>query len=276
MKLITVATHNDGYFKWLKQSCEKYRYHLNVLGYDEKWQGFNWRLQKLLIFLKQLKPYEIVCCIDAFDVIMLRDSTLLTKKFHEIHMREKCKIIIAKEVKDKIDELWGTWQFGININAGTYIGYAKDIIEILEKAQYVNNKPEADDQILLGNIAITYPQDIYIDKNCEIFLTISQLPILNRKILDTKHLQVHNKELYYKGIQPFLLHVPSNVSMVDVIEKLGYHITNEEVNNIKTNAKTTIMNKFLHHFTQPKNLFLILFICILIIACIFGLTRRKI
>ena len=48
MKLITVATHNDGYFKWLKESCKRYNYDLVILGYNEKWKGFNWRLELMI------------------------------------------------------------------------------------------------------------------------------------------------------------------------------------------------------------------------------------
>ena len=49
MKFVTVATHNDGYLKWLKESCKRYSANLVILGFGEKWQGYNWKFIKIAL-----------------------------------------------------------------------------------------------------------------------------------------------------------------------------------------------------------------------------------
>jgi hypothetical protein len=43
VKIITVATKSDYYFPYLKESIKRNGSELIVLGYNEVWQGFNWR-----------------------------------------------------------------------------------------------------------------------------------------------------------------------------------------------------------------------------------------
>ena len=43
LHIVTVATHSDYYFPYLKESFKKNGKELTVLGYGEKWKGFNWR-----------------------------------------------------------------------------------------------------------------------------------------------------------------------------------------------------------------------------------------
>jgi hypothetical protein len=275
MKLVTVATQDDGYFKWLKQSCKRYNYDLVILGYGEKWQGFNWRLQQVMKYVEQADPDEIICCIDAYDVIMLRDSKEMERAFIEIHDRERCKIVIATEITDKniLWKLLGLWLFGSNINAGTYIGYAKDILYILKKAQQINDKPNADDQLLLAKITKHNPIDIYIDNDNELFLTILKLTFMNNSILHTTNLSITDNKLYYKKHRPFILHVPANMNMVDVIQKLGYNITDEEIQCINSTARDYMIRRNIYYLSQTKNIYVILFIVIVIVLVI--LARRR-
>lgn len=274
MKLITVATHNDGYFKWLKESCKRYNYDLVILGYNEKWKGFNWRLELMINYLKSLNDNEIICFIDAYDIIMLNDSVEMKNKFIELQKKKNCKMIISLEIQNTIDYLASIWKFGMNINAGSYIGYKKDILYLLNKATEINNKPEGDDQELMVQLYNKYKNDIYIDSNHELFLPIKLSPVNRNSVLEIDGIKVYNNELYYYNKRPFLLHVPFNGQMDDIIKALGYELTDEEIEKINKKSKEMLLNKFKHHISHPKNIYTIIFIITIIIS-IFLYVNRK-
>ena len=43
--IVTVATESQYYFPYLIDTCRKYGKEIDILGFGEKWQGFNWRMQ---------------------------------------------------------------------------------------------------------------------------------------------------------------------------------------------------------------------------------------
>ena len=55
VKLVTVATHSESYFPWLKESCVRYNTNLEILGWGEKWQGYH-RGWKVLDYDRDIVP----------------------------------------------------------------------------------------------------------------------------------------------------------------------------------------------------------------------------
>ena len=41
MHIVTVVTHSENYFPYLVESCKRNGSDLIILGYGEKWLGFN-------------------------------------------------------------------------------------------------------------------------------------------------------------------------------------------------------------------------------------------
>ena len=151
MKLVTVATHSDGYYPWLLQSCTRHNAELTVLGWGEKWKGFSWRFTLMIDYIKSLNPNEIVCFIDAYDVILLQPLEKIAKKFIKIQNETNCKMVVAHELHSTYIQKFGTdITLGTcknrNVNAGTYIGYAKDLIETLPKIYELGPHYHSDDQ----------------------------------------------------------------------------------------------------------------------------------
>ena len=104
MKLVTVATHEDGYFKWLLESVKRFNCEKDfvVLGYGEEWQGFTWRFLKMLEYLKTLNEDEVVCFCDGYDVIAIRDLKELEESFKSFKKIKKSlnqdfKIMVSSE-----------------------------------------------------------------------------------------------------------------------------------------------------------------------------------
>ena len=94
--IITVATSSELYFPYLVDSCKKNGIPLTVLGYGEKWTGFCFKFDKMIQYLKKLDPNDVVCFIDGYDVICVRNLREMTDVFLQLKKRTNCKIVVAE------------------------------------------------------------------------------------------------------------------------------------------------------------------------------------
>jgi hypothetical protein len=173
MKLVTVATHIDGYMPWLKKSCDRYKTTLYTLGLGEEWQGYNWKFLKMKEFLKSVDPNEIICFMDAYDVILLRDPSSLEEDFLSFCKLTGKKIIVGcDKPKPMYMKVLAYATFGKcddeMLNSGTYIGKASDLLYMInEMSRISNDDPSVDDQVLLKDWCSMNTNLIHID--CDIY-----------------------------------------------------------------------------------------------------------
>lgn len=184
MKLVTVATHSERYYPYLKLSAEKYNYKLTVLGWGEQWRGFVWRFQLLKDYLKSLSEDEVICFIDAYDVLMLKPADELEQKFHSMINGDKTKIIISRDTlsSNPIQSTIMSWlqpitfkpYQGYFINAGTYMGYSSAILRVLEDIETkFELQNDFNDQAILQDYAIESNNVFIVDKNSSLFFVIN-------------------------------------------------------------------------------------------------------
>jgi hypothetical protein len=230
MHIVTVSTESKYYFPYLKESCRRHGKELEVLGWGEKWQGFNWRYIKMLDYLKTKPVNDIVCFMDGYDVLCVRDLNEMEEVFKSIQKRTNCKLVVSEDISMKLSFLaeltFGKCQ-NIKLNAGLYMGYVKDVIIIIEKIYKLNPTNDADDQILMTKYC-NMNNDIYIDKDKELFLSIGDS--LNN--IDTNF--VYDNGIVYEGSRPFFIHAPAYGYLDNTIIKLGYgdcNVKNELFNN---------------------------------------------
>lgn len=222
--IVTVATENKYYMNYLIESVKKNNGELIILGFGEKWKGFNWKYKLVLDFLWNLNNYDIVCFVDAYDVICVRDLNLLIENFYKIKKRENCKIIVGSEkhlnIYNKISSimLFSTCK-GYSLNSGTYICEVINLKKILNYILKNNQLDKSDDQVLLTNYCNENIYDIYIDINNELFLTT--IDTFNELNMDDK---IYDNELIYDNNKPFFIHSAGSTCMGNLIEKLGYDI----------------------------------------------------
>jgi hypothetical protein len=183
MKLVTVATESQGYFPVLLESCERLGYRmanqhhhqsvmsssseLVILGWGEKWRGYAWRMKLVIDYLDSLMVSgggaggssshgssgdEVVCFIDAYDVVMLQPPSVLEQRF-----RATGKEIVVALDRNPIPaaELLSRFKFGTcgstRINGGTYVGYASSIRRMLAEicSEYDCSDRKVNDQAIL-------------------------------------------------------------------------------------------------------------------------------
>lgn len=273
--VVTVATHSQFYFPYLIESCKKNGYELVVLGYDEKWKGFTWRFKLVIEFLKSLKKNDIVCFIDGFDVIVTRNLKHLENDFLQLRKEHNCKIIIGehKIIENnyflKINKLIANIYFGkckdLLLNAGTYIGEAQDLLDILLKIYNKFTIDDSDDQILLTKYCNLYPNDIYIDTNNQLFLTL-ELPY--REI--DKYLEFDKLGIKYNNNYPFFIHGPGQTYLDNLIIKMNYNYDHN--NKVKNQIFNDIFKRIIFYCKKNKKYFIIL-IFIIIFILIFSYRK---
>lgn len=225
MKLVTIATHSDHYFNYLKKSCRRYNSDITILGWGQKWPGFSFKSKLINDYLVDIEDDEIVCVIDSFDVILLRPISELETFFRSYSSITGINMIVALDIQPyKIISIINKIRFDtchdISLNAGTYIGYAKEIKKMIKEI-YID--PSLDDQILLTKYVKENPHSIHIDTSNLFFLTINNP--FGEFIYNKDIIKIENKTLYYRGIKPFFAHGNGNTNMNNLITELGYKMS---------------------------------------------------
>lgn len=275
LHIITVSTHSDYYFPYLIKSCKNNGKELTVLAFGEKWMGFNWRFKLVINYLKNINKNDIVCFVDGFDVICTRKLNQLEKVFFNLKNKYNCKIIVGEHkmiVNNNLSsfcKILLKYYFGecknVSLNAGTYIGQAKDLIEILEKIYNTFPLNNADDQKLLTKYCLINPNDIYIDVKNEIFLTL-ELPYqeIDKYIKFNKNGNNINIS-YNNNNNPFFIHGAGQTYLDNVIIKLNYpyNYNNPIKNELSKNFYKNIL------FRIKNSIFIIIVLIILFLIIIY-------
>ena len=160
---VCVATESRLYFPYLKQLLPE----LVVLGMGMVWKGYIMKYEMLISYLETLKNHDILCFIDAYDVLPTKNIINLEKQFVKFsNSHPDVKMVVGGGIIEyKIQKICNDFIFdSSDLNSGTYIGYVKNIklvlSYILQQSIIDNN-----DQVALVKYAKQNPNDIYIDTN---------------------------------------------------------------------------------------------------------------
>lgn len=231
MKLVTVATHSERFMPWLLESCKRFATPLTVLGWGETWQGFGHKLHLVLSFLQSLDTQEVVCFVDAYDVILLRDLLECEQLFMQMHHVFGTELWIGTHAYLTSKTVQWISQAGIkyyfghlrghDINSGVYVGFAGSLTRLFADA---GAHKDADDQVLLSHQlqCVTAPKT-FIDTSYLLAFNCVMTPWTD--IAQVPNLQVHNRELFFFGIKPFFLHGPGSVNLSPLLLLLGYEVS---------------------------------------------------
>lgn len=227
LHIVTVATESKYYFPYLVESCKRHGKKLEVLGFGEKWTGLSMKIRLMVDYLKKIPENDIVCFVDGYDVICVRDLNELKGEFIRLSKTHNCKIIVAEDKHQNIlFSQIGIYMFGNNINSGTYMGYSKDILNLLTTIRSTNNKDSIDDQILINTHYNSDPTIFFIDYNSELFYTkCNILQEIDKDVI------VSNNEVYFNNNKPFFIHAPSGY-FDGLLTKLNYnYVYNYKIND---------------------------------------------
>ena len=272
LHIVTIATESQYYFPYLKESCKRNGYDLQVLGYGEKWGGFNWRFKIIIDYLKTLPENDIVCVVDGYDVVCCRDLKELESVFLDINKKTDCKMIIAEENHIRyFNKLTSQLFFGMYknmcINAGTYIGRSSDLLDMLPNIYNIDGRDDADDQQLILKYCQSTTNEIHCDKDNMLFATIvNPLDEIDR------FLDIHDGTVSYKGSHPFFIHAPFYGYLENVIRKLGYKIYSNDIQNKLYND--FLEKKICMYITVFIKKYIVI-LSIIIVLCIYFIIFHK-
>jgi hypothetical protein len=269
LHIVTVATESKFYFPYLVESCKKNGKKLEILGFGTEWKGYNYKFKLIIEYLHKLPENDIVCFVDGYDVLCIRELYQLPSVFVNLKTKHNCKMIVGYDNTDNILlKIINQMTFGScknsYINSGTYIGYVKDVLEIIKKVYNLNAENKADDQVLLTKYCTIRPNDIYIDEGEEIFLNLIRQGDLSN------HVEIKNKQILHKGKHPFFIHAAGGMSHLDnIIPKLGY----EYNDNIGDQLISVYYKKFFYYLRL--NLIYIFIAIVVIILIIYAIIANK-
>jgi len=229
--IVTIATKPGGYLKWLEESCIRNGTKLIILGMGSEWKGYITKPLLVSEFLKTIPVDDIVCVIDAYDVLMVQHIDKLKEKFLNITENTDYKMVCTLDPL-VFGEL-SKWYFNSSdckeiINAGTYIGYSNYLKKMytwtLDK--YHNDNSLTDDQVLLNKYYTLFKNDIFIDNKAKLFLC-------EQSVFHT----IKEKDDYV------FLHRISNIDMVSALILYNYHFTIDEIIELKKIEVPYFINK---------------------------------
>lgn len=239
MYICTVATQSERYFPVLLASCRRFGIELHALGWGEKWQGYAWKLRKMLDFLQLVEADDVVMFVDGYDVIILQDATVTEQRFKAMNVQ--MLVAVDGDHPSYVCDSFRKYIFhrvnGMYINTGTYIGYAGYLKHFLQMLASNGRNFSAweNDQELIGRQGTIDPHAYAIDQHSHIFLTLyggTRFGFLNHfKLNEQTCVDIRNGSLYYlkkatspPPVQPCVLHGPCNMNMNEIVTALGYKL----------------------------------------------------
>ncbi len=160
-------------FKTLIDSALENNINIHVDGIGHKWLGFQDKLEKFHKFLENVDDNKIVMCIDAYDVMIFDNANNIKEKFLQFNK----PIVISAEAEIWPDDIQDKYpnsdEFYKYANAGTYMGYAKNLKEMLNEfkkenyncSTYYTDKThdKADDQRCLTKYYLNNTNNVVLD-----------------------------------------------------------------------------------------------------------------
>lgn len=224
LKVFTVVTHSDGYFKSLQESCKKNKINLDILGWGETYSGHMFKTDKTIEYLRNQDPNQIVLFVDGFDSLIVDDQSTILSKFlqtresvlfsEDFECTNRFKATIMESVyyfilknRKKVN--------GQRINSGMFIGYSKDLLDIFNRSlEYKNDSNQHSNQRVLQDMC-EIENNITTDKEK---LIMYNLDIFDRDF----QIDNNNKLVINKNIYPSVISAPGNVSLDSICKLYGY------------------------------------------------------
>ncbi|RMG76556.1 MAG: hypothetical protein D6714_21185 [Bacteroidetes bacterium] len=250
MKIFTIATKPDGYFDLLKQTAQKQGYDLQVLGWQQTWKGFAWKIALYVEALEKLPAGEPVICADGYDVVAIAPAREVGEKFralnHPMVFSDQRYFPNQPWIQKIADQVMSNGRSKKNDPAaevlkkrgrpcmGLLVAHAGALADLFRELLKIERENKInDDQTLLNIYYLKHPDSIFVDEKCAIFQNLwrtrgglygkisSKDPNCEVEVFfdeTTGLLRLRNKHF---GTTPCLLHAPFNLNMSPLLRELG-------------------------------------------------------
>jgi hypothetical protein len=247
MKILTIATKNEGYLDLLIHTAERFGYELKLLGWGMPWKGLAWKLELYVSELEKIDGDEPVVCVDGYDVIVCGSSEEMKTKFLSMNFplifsgqRYFPKQKFIQSLADKLmsndkKKIFAKTADPIDYSrpcTGLLAGYAGNLLLLFRELIHIEGKEKiGNDQILLNIYYQQNPASIEIDYHCDLFQNLwrTEGGLFGKFYIENKmsDIEVIKKENEYRirnkyfDTEPCFLHAPFNLDIRSVLTQLN-------------------------------------------------------
>jgi len=168
-EVVTYANTSQGMFEELVHN--EFNVPIKVLGWGTKWNGFSDKSKGVIEYLRTKRDDDIIVFVDGFDTKVHRAPDDLLDLFREC----SCRVLLSKDpnITGSVitKHLFGTCRNDAVANAGMYMGYVKELRQVL--VDEANSKC-SDDQVNLNTLCKKY-DFIRVDEDEKIFKNYSPI-----------------------------------------------------------------------------------------------------
>lgn len=189
------------YLSRIYESAEKNNVSIINIGEGKKWGGNVLKPKYFFEYIQNLPDQDIVICTDACDIVYCSNLEEILSKFYRMNAR----IVFSTEkncyplthLRHRFAHFNGPYKY---LNAGGFIGYVKEIKEMLHNIVQQIKPGMRSDQALYQQYYVNNPEKIYLDTNCEIFHCLCDV--------DLSEVRIENERVFVKKTQtwPSILH----------------------------------------------------------------------
>lgn len=176
VEVVTVATHEEGLLNKLINNT--YNIKVKVLGFGEKWTGFQMKSELVYEHIKNLPDDKIIIYLDGFDSTIQGKVNIAVNRF----LKYNSKILYSKDLDSPFFGLerfvFPSCKGNMTLNCGMYMGYVKYLKILLHE---ILKKKCKDDQVIANRLCEKF-DFIAIDDKEEIFKNIYNTRKLENEI----------------------------------------------------------------------------------------------
>lgn len=262
--VLTVATHDEGYLTYFKESCARYGIEPVIIGHGVTWKNFGTKFNIIREWVMEyVQNDDRLLIVDCYDLIFLRTLEPLFQRFMqdaEASPHGRYKYMYAAS-----EPLWGPHKwlagsfYGLYknevINSGSFMAYGKLIKDIFDDQVILEaltcNDIADDQELLIRYLQRNADVDCCLDKNQRFIVYFAYRIDIGARIdiSDTKR-------VFYKGTEctsePYLLHRHGHGNLRPILQKLGYDTTNAKIeSNFLQRAMTCHVPNMIGKFIAP-------------------------
>ena len=207
--VISLATDYTNAVENFEKSCKTNNINYKIIGLNEKFEGWRWRMQKYLDSIKSYKDEDIVIFSDSYDVIVQQNKNEIIKKFKKMDgnviISSEMNLLLVPELKQfNIYPQYLSFNNFLKNNKSDYlypclglvIGYKKYLEEVYTEIlnfndNEINKECYDDDQCLFSYYFLKNGDKLFkLDYKQELFGNMSgslnRYEMLNGKLFNYK------------------------------------------------------------------------------------------
>jgi len=245
-----------------------------VLGIGTEWKSFQTKILHYRNGLKDIDKKQIVVCLDAYDVLCIKDSTDFIDLFlsYQTPIIVGCEKVCVFTIYNKYLKIgccpnikkWRSFhnlqdKNKIHVNSGCIVGYAGEIYRMFDWILKYNDFVIRDDQIGIGFYMNEFPHKVKLDTKNEFVYNdnFGESITLRQKGNNILEIDIPKK--------PYFIHFPG--------EKLMIEPTNYD--KISSFMFDTDLKKRKRNMKKIKYLVMILVLMMIVCCFVFVMYRKK-